>query len=672
MERKKARLLWWILLVGLLLAAFTLRTWDLLAVPPGLTHDEASNGHDSAAILQGVLRIYFPVGYGHEPLYNYSVALLTIFLGQSIFTLRLTSVLWSILLYALTVALARRWWGRRAALFAAAALTCTFWPLMVSRVGLRAPTLPVMITASLLAFDHALAHPTRWRGFIFAGVFLGTGFYTYMASRGLPAIYVVFLPVMLLLNRAVAQRSWKGIIVTLAVAAAIGAPLFGYLHRHPELEYRLTQLGGSLEALKAGDPLPALHNIAASLPMFGGQGDPLRLYNIGGRPAIDTPLAVALVLGLAAAVYRLREPRHTLLLLWLGAGLAPALLTGPEATALRSLAALPAIFLLIALGLEQVWKLAARTRTGRTVAGLALSGLFLILLLQTIPAYFVTWGQNRDVRILYHHHVVALGNWLEARAEETPVVVTSIYPGEFHDPYTMEVTLRRDDLTLRWADGRGALFFPVSASRLITETLSALDPALDALARPYLTLAETIPLRADDLPPEMLVYRWDASAAWDGLLPGLETTVYAAPGDPPPGAPHTAQSLPLTLGNAVSLMGYRVTPNAAAPGNTVEVLTVWQVAGPCPTELVAFTHLLSQDGTLITQADRLDAPCWQWQAGDRFVQVHHLALPPETPAGVYALEVGLYTREGLHRLTLEGSAGAITRVLLESLEIRAP
>ena len=64
----------WALLALILCLALALRLWRLDSVPPGLTHDEASNGHDAAAVLRGVRPIYFTVGYGHEPLYPYSVA----------------------------------------------------------------------------------------------------------------------------------------------------------------------------------------------------------------------------------------------------------------------------------------------------------------------------------------------------------------------------------------------------------------------------------------------------------------------------------------------------------------------------------------------------------------------------------------------------------------------
>ncbi|RLC71827.1 MAG: hypothetical protein DRI26_04305, partial [Chloroflexi bacterium] len=54
-----------VLLMLVLLVAIVFRVYALNEAPPGLTHDEANNGHDAWMILQGVRPLYFPTGYGH-------------------------------------------------------------------------------------------------------------------------------------------------------------------------------------------------------------------------------------------------------------------------------------------------------------------------------------------------------------------------------------------------------------------------------------------------------------------------------------------------------------------------------------------------------------------------------------------------------------------------------
>ena len=144
----------------------------------------------------------------------------------------------------------------------------------------------------------------------------------------------------------------------------------------------------------------------------------------------------------------------------------------------------------------------------------------------------------------------------------------------------------------------------------------------------------------------------------------LSTAVYTAPGDPPPGQQHNETPCPVTYDATVTLTGYLTSPGALRPGNTLSVLTTWEVQAAHPEELVLFTHLLNAENSTITQMDRLDAPSWQWQVGDRFAQVHTLTLPDALLPGDYSLVIGFYTRVGMQRLPVDGVPGPVTRVLI--------
>jgi len=83
-------------LAAILLLAFALRVWQLTSIPPGLTHDEANHGREAIGILDGVLRYFFPLNYGSEPLYSYTVALSMAALGRGLFALRLVNVVFGL------------------------------------------------------------------------------------------------------------------------------------------------------------------------------------------------------------------------------------------------------------------------------------------------------------------------------------------------------------------------------------------------------------------------------------------------------------------------------------------------------------------------------------------------------------------------------------------------
>jgi hypothetical protein len=67
-----------------------------LAIPPGLTHDEANHGREAIGILQGRLALFFPLNYGSEPLYSYTVAGLMALLGRNLLALRLVTVFFNL------------------------------------------------------------------------------------------------------------------------------------------------------------------------------------------------------------------------------------------------------------------------------------------------------------------------------------------------------------------------------------------------------------------------------------------------------------------------------------------------------------------------------------------------------------------------------------------------
>jgi len=146
------------LLVAILLIAAFFRLHRLEAAPPGLQHDEVFHGHDASTVLQGAYRIYFESNAGNEPLFVYLVAGTIALFGHNYLGIRLAAVLCGLTTIIFTYLLARKTFGYRVALFAAAGLTVSFWPVFMGRVGLRAASLPPMAAATAYFFWAGLKH----------------------------------------------------------------------------------------------------------------------------------------------------------------------------------------------------------------------------------------------------------------------------------------------------------------------------------------------------------------------------------------------------------------------------------------------------------------------------------------------------------------------------------
>lgn len=502
----------------------------------------------------------------------------------------------------------------------------------------------------------------------------------------MPAVYVLFLFYLVLvlrLHSSQLKHQFLVVAVILLVAGLVAAPLIHFLITHPEAEQRIGHLSAPLEAATRGDFSGLWHRISRSLPMFTFQGDPLWLYNIPGRPLLDVVGGAFFYAGVLVCLWHWRDPRYAFLLIWLIVGISPALVTGPDATVLRSIAAQPAIFIIAALALSVVIQFLYR-RLGNNGHAAIISTLFMLFALtgvRTVDDYFNVWAEHRDVRVAYHHALVQEAHYLDEGSDlggdSSTVAISSIYPGRFHDPYTMEVTLRRDDLSLRWFDGRYALILPpANGVWVIIPTIAPLDASLKPLFDQHASLIHTEELRPDDLISRFDVYSFNAAKALETLRPAVEgKAVYWSPVDAypknEPQATYETLSLPVNVGDVVALMGYKLNKQTVEPGEEIEVLTVWRVRNMLSAEAVLFTHLLDHNGEVVGQMDRLDVPSWHWQPGDVFAQVHRFPTNADALPGLYHLEVGFYTRDDLKRLpVLLDNANVDDRILLQPIEIR--
>ena len=379
------------LIFSVLLLAFALRVWNLTGVPPGLTHDEANHGREAIGILNGVYRYFFPLNYGSEPIYSYTVAGSMALLGRGLFALRLVNAIFGVGAVALTYAWAAPRLGRATALLGATLMAVSFWPIASSREALRAGMLPFFMLLAVWAFwrirnyelgirneaegayakdaqgaknakEEALRPLPPWRSsgelrrsslaVVLFGFSLAATLHIYLAARVSWLLFPLFLGYLALFHRATFRQTWRRALAGLLLGALLSAPLFLYLRAHPEMQTRLDMLDGPLQAIAAGQWGSVLANARDALLAFvwPGYGDQFLAYNIPGRPVFDAVSAVFFIVGLAVCLARWRRPVNAFLLLWFLVGIAPSLITGPTANTTRNLAALPVVFLISAVG----------------------------------------------------------------------------------------------------------------------------------------------------------------------------------------------------------------------------------------------------------------------------------------------------------------------------------
>jgi 4-amino-4-deoxy-L-arabinose transferase-like glycosyltransferase len=652
----KAKHLWLVVLI--LLLAFLLRVGALTEIPPGLTHDEANHGREAFSILGGDLALFFPLNYGSEPLYSYTVAGLMGVAGRHPLALRLVNVYFGVLTIALTYLWGCRTLGRPVGLLAAGLMAVSFWPVAASREALRAGMMPFFTVAAVFFYWEILRRagvndslpagkPVR-RAFALAGfaLCLTATFYNYLASRVLWLLFPLFLLYLGLWHRPVFRRSWRATVGGLLLVGLAVVPMFWYLQNNPEAQTRLSMLDSTLATTLSGEIVPLVENAGEALLAFvwPGQGDQFLAYNIPGRPVFTLLSALFFLIGVGVCFWRWRRPAYFFLLLWFLVGIAPSLITGPTANTTRNVGAYSATFLLPAVGFwhsaryfQQRLRPSRQAKIRPVLGGLALLWLLLVLV-GTVRDYFLVWGQSPEVRAAYQSTLIAGLESLEDEPVVNTLVISSVYPGPAHNPSIALVTTGTDG-NRRWVDARLALVLPADAhGQLLALAATPLHPQFTQWVQP----GKTVQLRPDDLNPGFTLYSFDLPADW--LVP-LEPSVPYGQGAP-----------------AIELVSARWLGETARSGDVVELLTVWRVLDPAgvgpvvppsfTTDVVLFTHVLRPDGTILTQQDRLDAPSWDWQAGDYVVQIHQMTVPPDAPAGSYPAVVGIYDRASGNRLPL--------------------
>ncbi len=636
----------WYMLVVLLVAA-GLRLYGLSNLsPPGLAHDEVAHWLINRSILAGNHAVYFTEAYGHEAGFHYVQSAFVALLGDNALALRLPAAFAGIMLVAACFALVRLLFNWRVALIAGAFLAVLFWPVFYSRQGLRAISLPLISAFSAYAWWRGMALIARSRTALpgsrelgapawmaIAGLLAGLSLYTYMAARAVPIFYALFIVYLLLVDRKVLLAGRRSILLFWAALALVAAPLAIYLLSNPGAEFRISEVDAPLRVLLAGDLQPVLQNSLRSLGLFGVRGDPLWRQNVAPQPVFDPVTALLTYAGLLLCLWRWRDRRYTFVWLWVGVSFIPSILTIDAPSTIRIINALPLLTALPALVMHSFYRLSTNHPQLSTKSGITswITLLTIALLLfnlgRTSVWIFRTWPANQEVQFVWQQALTRAAGYLDDQPEAGPVAVGGWTP-ETMDPPTMELTLRREDLSLRYFNPSGGLIVPAGDSpRIVYPAILPLSPELQ----------------------ERLV-EWGGveQAQADFVLFSLTIEPRPTPGFP----------ADVVFGDELRFLGYDLNPGCRAGGSEpCTLIAYWRVLQPAASPRRFFVHLLNEQGEILAQDDRNSAPAAHWQAGDLIIQQHTL---DSSAAEQLLLRVGVYDPETGLRLPADQGEDAVT------------
>lgn len=639
----RVRLTSWSGAVALLtLIAAGLRLWRLGDVPPGWRDDELSNVFAlTAQVLAGAPRLYYVDASGQEGLYYWLSAVAETLFGRTPLGIRGVSVFFGVLTIPLTYLVGRWLLDRRAGFLAAAMLAVSFWSLMYSRFGLRQILMPAFWLATVASLWYGLYRAEEKRAgryLALAGFWMGIGFYTYFAARGAPLIVLIWLGYLAWHDRARLRARWRGLALMAVVTFIMALPLWLTLQQLPAADARIAEVAKPLTAALAGDYAPLREHVIRTLSMFHRDGDAEDLYNIPFRPLFNGPGAALLWLGVGLAVvgalagWRRGTPHEqrgayrpaawALLLIWWGAGLAPAFISVPPASLGHTIAAQPATYLLAAAPIA--WLTRRRRWVGVALAGLAVTNVAA----RDLPDYFVVWPAGGNTRFLYRADIADVADYLSANPALTDFGITGLLAGPW-DRLALELDAPAHSIHPRWFNPTRAVLLVMGGRPALTfqgypQMTTVFDEAYAPVALATAGAYTLKPISLD----------WQASlnhcfsnglclvdVAYQPLTGGVDVTW------------RVAQALDLPAQPIVSF--------PPPPG---------VYAGP---RLAAFVHLWDAAGGYLTGDDGLWVDPLTLQAGDVFRQRHNLTLPAGTVAETLA--IGLYDPLTAQRLlTLQG------------------
>jgi hypothetical protein len=627
-------------LVIILLLAFAGRTVAISQVPPGLSHDEAVNGVTALQVLAGDHRIFFEINKGIEPLIIYLEALAFYGLGVGPVQLRLVNIFAGLLTVALAYPLTVRLCNRRVARWAMLGLALSFWAIFVSRLTLRAVTLPPLLSLTLYLFWRGLAGtqprakprlgPAVFQSPLFflslSGLAAGATMYTYLSSRFVPLLLAAVL-LYQAGRRQIKWEQWSGLGLLCFFWALTFAPLgVYYLENRESFSRRAEQVTTIPHALN-GNFGPLVDNTVATLGMFIWRGDTTDRYNLDGRPVFDAVNGLLFLLGLGLSGLALgrgaaRAAPAFLLLSWSLTMLLPDFITDDSPHFLRTIGALPVVYIFWAAGLEHVrgWLHRLNGWLGPLLTFLLLAGTAW----HTGYDYFVRWQYAPEARYIYGADLAGLSRAIAS--VELPATFPAISAEYFRDfdPFRFQLHFQNRPPFAIWFDGRQSIAFPPPQSGLRPSYYFAASAPADSAWLPFLRPAG--PTASPDFERYDLADPAQLQQTWQETFAGTP-------------------QLNININDDLVLLNARVLGQAVS-GGKFQVLLGWRALRTLPpeTDYTFLGRMRDQRGQLWVEADGNGYAPADWQAGVLGLQLLTFRLPGDLPPVVYRLTVEVVDR----------------------------
>jgi hypothetical protein len=327
------------------------------------------------------------------------------------------------------------------------------------------------------------------------------------------------------------------------------------------------------------------------------------------------------------------------------------MLSQPAPNSTRTLGVQTVLFALIGVATGEIfhWVDTRSRRQGARYWRYLLAGgfslLFIFNFVWTAHDYFTVWPSLPDTRFWHQAGLKAVADYVQHDVDVSPVAVCLPdhliderepwwYPAWRHVRFLLD----RPAVSLRFYNCLDTLIFPEGSARY------AFPDAVDeATLQQFPITAWLAQADRTELPDRLgVILKADPTTLLNRQLEIAAQSIVKFDGS------KEIASLPIDLDGKVDFLGYTL----ARGGRETKLTTYWRVKDRLPPQLSQFTHVLNDQGEIITQQDRLMLTSQSLRPGDAFVQIHRLTLPANLPPGSYPIAIGLYTQPDSKRLPI--------------------
>ncbi len=425
-----------IFLIVIILIAVFFRFWQITNTPPGVYPDEAINGNDALSSLQTHhFKLFYPENNGREGLFIWLISLSFLIFKPSIWAFRIVPAFFGVLtvlgLYFLTKELFfnyKKWQTEIVALLSSFFLAISFWHTNFSRIGFRAILVPLFIVFGFYFLFRGF-RLKKYYLFIISGIFLGLGFYTYIAYRlAVLLLITTLLGWWLVYKKGFTKEDGQRKFFTYSAYLLLSIffvvlPIGIYFLQNPA---QFFGRAAGVSILSQGNPFfNFLKSLTLHLGMFNFRGDNNWRHNFSGAPELLWPIGLLFLFGFILSfkklIFSFKNKKyysllvHSFLIFWFFFLLLPGALSYEGIPhSLRVLGVVPVVYIFASLAflwvLEKIGRFEGKFQKALIYISLAIF-LFSLGFVQ-FNKYFYQWAERLEVKGVFAANYVQIGKYL--------------------------------------------------------------------------------------------------------------------------------------------------------------------------------------------------------------------------------------------------------------------